>query len=112
MNVDELMDLANVAVEDILGRPFSYVPPGGGAAIQLVGDYQRAPKTMSLDDVDHSTYDPRIDVRQSSLTECGVTLKQNGIVTLESFGATETYKIIDVQQSAPGSVIAVLGRKS
>lgn len=112
VDVDEMMDLANTAVEDVFGRTMSYVPPGGGAAVQFVGDFQRAPKAVGYDDVEHSTYDPRVDVRQSHLTDLDLEIKQNGLVTFTAFGELQTYKITDVQQSAPGSVVLVLGRKS
>lgn len=112
MDVDAIMDVANVAVEDVFGRHVRYVPPGGGRAVEIVGDFQLAPKAVGLDDAEFSTHDPRVDFRKSHLSVVGVTIEQNGLLSFELGGEAQTYRVLDVQQSATGSVVAVLGRKS
>ena len=112
MDVDAIMDKAILAARKTFGRPVTYVPPDGGASKAFVADFQRASKNVDLDAVEHSTFDPRLDVRQADLDALGLVVEQQGVVSFTAEGKLQSYVVLDVQRSAVGTTVLVLGRRA
>ena len=71
-------DRLHVAVEDRLGVPIRYLPPGGGVAVAARGSITTAPAGLSLDGVytDAPVHQTHLVVRQALLTpEAGGTVE-------------------------------------
>lgn len=108
--VDELMDVANKACEDIFAKPSVVYTSPSGATVTIPGDFQRVAKAVGLDLTEHSSWDPRLDCRVQSLRDLGVDPVQQGTIDVEVEGTVERYTIIDIQPGGPGTVVYVLGR--
>ncbi len=122
MDVDELMDLPNVAVEGILGRLVTYRPLGGAAVAdpdeRLVADYQTSEVSRGFSGaVEASGGAPRLDFRKALLVEFGISPRarvgktSGDVVEFDVAGETHTYEVIDILPSAPHSVVLALGRR-
>lgn len=112
MNVDAIMDCAISGVEGIFGRPVTYTP-AGGAPVSFDADFQERIETLQPGNEAGATSPvAALDCRKETLAAKGVTPKQGDSVALSVVGEARTYEVIDVQPTAPGSVLLVLGRSS
>jgi len=113
VDIDAIMDLAITAARDTFGRTVTYTPPGGGAAFTIAADFQRtASSEQTGQSVDYSTYSPVLDCRMADFDDEGVDPRQGALVTLTAEGIAQTYEVTDVQPTAVGTVVLVLGRRS
>lgn len=112
MDIDAIMDLAITATRDTFGRAVSYVPPGGGAAVSIVADFQRSAQTQSTGQtVEASTYAPVLDCRMADFEDAGIDPQQGALVSFTAEGVAQTYEVTDVHPTGVGSVVLVLGRR-
>lgn len=119
MDVDAIMDLANVAVEDTFGRLVTYTPVGSIAITGLLADYQTSELSRGFSGaVEASGGAPRLDFRKSALVAAGITpVTRKGttagdVVAFDVGDESHTYEVIDILPSAPNSVVLVLGRRA
>ena len=112
MDIDAIMDTAITAARDVFGRAVSYVPPGGGAAVSIVADFQRSAQTQSTGQtVEASTYAPVLDCREADFTEAGIVPEMGALVTLTVEGVEQTFEVVDITPVAVGTVHLQLGRR-
>lgn len=112
MDVDALMDLANVAVEDLLGVEVIYTPADGGEAQAFRADFQESYEALSADmTVDVSGRMSALDVRASALDDLDVRPTPQSSVSFAVRGEARTYRVTDVRRTSPGSVVLILGER-
>lgn len=114
MDVDEIMDVANQAVEDIFGREVVYTPAAGGSASTFRADFQERYELLDADGmtVGHSGRVSALDVRATALDALELVPRQGDRVSFSVRDETRTYRIADVRTPAPGSVLLVLGDRT
>lgn len=111
MDVSALMDLANYAVEHLLGVEVSYVPLEGSAQT-FDADFQEHYEALDADmTVDVSGRMSALDVRASALEDLGLRPAPKDTVSFAVRGEARTYRVADVRRPAPGSVVLILGER-
>lgn len=117
MDVDALMDNANLAVEGTFGRLVTYTPLGSPTVPdldgELLGDFQE-----HYESVDMGMTQPAserisaLDFRASLLDQFDLEPEQGDAVSFVVRGETRTYRVTDVRKPAPWSVLLILGERT
>lgn len=107
--VDTIMDLAIVAVRDLLGRPVSY-QPSEGDAVDLRAEFTES-QQAGPDGLD--TAFPALSFRTLDLAEVGIVPTAEGdAVTFSVGGISRTYRVTEVIRPDVGCVVLRLGQRS
>jgi len=111
VDIDNIMDIANEAVEGIFGRPISHVQDG--STFSYEADFQESADVTRLGlSVDASATMPALDVRTSKLIELELVPSERDQVTFDVHGEERTYLVAYVRQTAPGSTLLLLKERT
>ena len=111
MDIDNIMDIANEAVEGIFGRPISHVQDG--STFSYEADFQESADVTRLGlSVDASATMPALDVRTSKLIELGLRPQERDRVTFDAHGETRSYLVAYVRQTSPSSTVIALKERT
>lgn len=108
--VHTLMDMANIAVEDIFGVDVAYL--ADGESVSFRADFQENYERLDADmTVDVSGRVSALDVRASALEDLAVRPTPGASVSFEVRDEARSYRVTDVRRPAPGSVLLILGER-
>lgn len=117
MDVDDILDLASVAVEDVFGRLITYTPAGASPVAdpdgRLKADFQEHYELKT--ETGFATVGaivPVLDFRSSLLAEFGIRPKRGDRVAFLVGGESRAYRVQASLASAPGSTILILGERT
>lgn len=109
--VDSLMDLANAAVEGTFGKSVTHVQ--GGSTYAYLADFQERAEMLALGgQVDFDATMPALDVRKTALDDLELLPRAGDRVTFTVHAESRTYRVTVVRETAPGSVVLLLGERT
>ena len=115
MDLDELMDLPNRAVEDVFGRTVTYTPNGGTPIeVQPNGDFQERYEELTAEGMmlPVSGRLSAIDFRTATLEEAGIQPRQGDTLELSLRGVVRRFGVHDVRAPSSESTLIVLNARS